>query len=90
MNRNLVVVEVKAASADARGIKKDLATLEYFVSERVGYELGILLVYGDDEKAFSRFEREFRSPGPKKLLLWHRHPGERAIRKRIGRTRPRS
>ena len=56
MNSNLVVVEVKPVNAELHGIRKDLQTLTYFVSDEARYQLGILLVYGDSEMAFEKFK----------------------------------
>jgi hypothetical protein len=78
---NLVVVEVKPVNAALNGILKDLETLTYFVSPEVNYQLGIELVYGEDEGELSRFEQAFRKVGhPQLQLLWHWQPGEPARR----------
>jgi hypothetical protein len=78
---NLVVVEVKPINADLDGIRKDLDSLAYFVSPDVNYQLGVELVYGDDEPAFSRFLDVFREAGIANLQLFrHRRVGERAER----------
>src|SRR5947208_1325293 len=45
MSDNIAVVEVKPANGEVDGIRKDLATLAYFVSDAVQYRLGIHLVY---------------------------------------------
>jgi hypothetical protein len=78
---NLVVVEVKPINAALDGIGKDLDSLAYFVSPDVHYQLGVELVYGDDDSAFSRFLDVFREPGiPRLQLYWHRRVGDRAER----------
>jgi len=83
MDSNLVVIEVKAVNAALDGILKDFANLGYFVSRDVNYQLGIELVYGDDE-SFARFEKAFPSgdTNQKLQLFWHRCPGESAKRVR--------
>ena len=81
MGSNLVVVEVKPANAKSRGIRKDLDTLRYFLTDAPRYQLGVQLVYGNDERAFSRFVRRVRRLGlPQLHLYWHRQPGEPARR----------
>ena len=78
---NLVVIEVKPVSGEPKGIQKDVSSLAHFVSPLVRYQLGVELVYGDDEKLFSNFEREFRQLRDQRLqLFWHRRCGERALR----------
>lgn len=78
MGSNLVVVEVKPINAELDGIRKDLETLSYFVSDEVRYQHGLQLVYEDDERAFDKFQREFRKiDRPKLQLFWHRRPGSR-------------
>lgn len=79
MDDNLVVVEVKPVNAATEGIRKDLETLEYFLSEPIGYKLGVQLVYGDDENALFRFRELHHGAGlPNVQLLWHRHSGQHA------------
>jgi hypothetical protein len=76
---NLVVVEVKPVNGTSRGTRKDLTNLAYFTSPNVHYQIGVELVYGDDERAFSRFKRRFRELDPQRFkLLWHRRIGEPA------------
>ena len=81
MDGNLVVVEVKPVNAAIGGIRKDVDTFAHFFSRPVGYRQGVELVYGEDERKFSRFERLFREAGLERVqLFWHRHPGEGATR----------
>lgn len=81
---NLVVVEVKPINADLDGFRKDLdslASLAYFVSPDVHYQLGVELVYGDDERAFSELLDVFREVGiPHLQLFWHRRIREHVER----------
>ena len=51
-DRNLCVVEVKPITGNARGFKKDIATLTAFVTQ-YSYHAGILLVFGDLESGES-------------------------------------
>jgi hypothetical protein len=77
---NLIAVEVKPVNGSAKGVQKDLDSLTYYVSPTVGYQLGVLLVYGHDDGMFSRFEQKFRRLDDQRLrLIWHRQCGERAI-----------
>jgi hypothetical protein len=79
MDDNLLVVEVKPVNAATEGIRKDLETLEYFLSETIGYKLGVQLVYGDGENALFRFRELHHGAGlPNVQLLWHRHSGQHA------------
>lgn len=80
MGHNLAVVEVKSANGDVAGIRKDLETLTYFVSDEVRYDLGVHLVYGGTEKQIDIFVTEFKEAAVENLTLyWHREPGEEAI-----------
>jgi hypothetical protein len=79
MERNLVVIEVKPINARPEGIRKDMETLAYFTSDEVGYECGIQLVYGDNERGLELFGREFPKDNPKLRLFWHRSPGTAAV-----------
>lgn len=77
--RNFVVVEVKPITGSDVGIRKDRRTIEYFLSEEVGYSKGVHLVYGDG--AIDRFAAAWqRQPAGDIELLWHSRPGERAQR----------
>ena len=81
-NANIAVVEVKPANGAIEGIKKDLETLSYFVSEEIGYQLGIHLVYGGQEADLVKFTREFQSMDAQRLqLFWHPRHGEGADRR---------
>ena len=79
MDQNLVVVEVKPINAKSKGISKDVKNLAYFVSPQAGYRVGVMLVYGDDGRGITRFEKALRNAGVGALrLLWQRNPGEPA------------
>jgi hypothetical protein len=80
---NLAVLEVKPINADAEGIQKDKQTLEYFVSNEVGYQCGIELVYGGAERDLTRFIRAFAGLPNKTYLYWHSRPGVPAVPVRI-------
>jgi hypothetical protein len=78
MDDNLVV-EVKPVNASLKGIQKDLKTLKYFLSEPVGYKLGVQLVYGDDQAAFSRFRDIYHRAGLQHVRLYrHQYHGKPA------------
>jgi hypothetical protein len=80
-DQNFVVVEVKPITGTTDGIEKDLKTLTDFVSEEIGYKLGVELVYGGEKADLSRFVERIRAAGNNKLrLLWHPYPGARAAR----------
>lgn len=80
MDANIVVVEVKPANGAAEGIAKDLETLSYFVTDDVGYRIGVELVYGGTEADVEKFRTAVRNANnPKLRLYWHRQ-GERAHR----------
>lgn len=79
MSQNLVIVEVKPINAKPKGIRKDVKNLTYFVSAAVGYQRGVLLVYGDDGRGIARFKNALRNAAVGALLLlWQRGPGEPA------------
>jgi len=79
MDHNLVVIEVKPVNASQEGIRKDIETLEYFLSEHVGYKRGIQLVYGNDQAWFSRFMEVYHRAGLQHVqLFWHQYPGQPA------------
>ena len=79
MNENIAVVEVKPANGAIKGIRKDLETLSDFVTEQIGYRLGIHLVYGGQESDLKKFGREFETLDTQPIqLFWHQHQGERA------------
>jgi hypothetical protein len=81
MDDNLAVVEVKPVNASLEGMRKDLETIKYFLSDRVGYKRGVQLVYGDDQAAFPRFQDVYHRAGLKDVqLFWHQYPGQRAKR----------
>ena len=81
MNANIAVVEVKPANGDIEGIRKDLGTLSDFVTEMIGYRLGIHLVYGGREADLEKFTREFQKIDAQRLqLFWHPRQGEGAKR----------
>jgi len=76
---NLVVVEVKPVNGALEGVQKDVETLAYFTSNPVGYRLGVLLIYGDDQEKFSRIEEAYRNAAlERSRLLWHRRANEPA------------
>lgn len=79
MDRNLLVVEIKSASARTQAIRKDLDTLEYFLSEAGRYQAGAYLVYGGRDSDLDRFRAELaaRRGGSRRrlFLLWHQQPG---------------
>jgi hypothetical protein len=79
MYENLAVVEVKAVNSGQRGIEKDRESLEYFISDEVGYRVGVQLVYGNDEAAVARFARVYAGVNARVRLFWHRQAGEPAI-----------
>lgn len=79
MDSNIAVVEVKPANGLAEGIAKDLETLSYFVTDEVGYRLGVELVYGGIERDVNRFTNLFRNANAKLRVYWHRQ-GDRARR----------
>ncbi|MFD1250639.1 hypothetical protein ACFQ3F_22805 [Nocardioides ginsengisoli] len=81
-NRNAVVVEVKLASSlTARGIRKDLATLNSFLTGDRSYSRGIYLLYGpcDPERVQDRVVGLAAELGSSQLdraiLMWHPTPG---------------
>ena len=81
MNANIAVVEVKPANGNIEGIRKDLETLSDFVSETIGYRLGIHLVYGGREADLEKFTKEFQRIDSQRLqLFWHPREGEAAER----------
>jgi len=80
---NLAVVEVKPINADAEGVQKDRQTLDYFVSNEVGYQCGIELVYGGTEQDLARFIRAFAELPNTIHLYWHSRPGGLAVPIRI-------
>jgi len=76
---NLAIIEVKPINGRLDGVRKDLETLAYFVSEQVAYKCGIHLIYGEDERALESFRQQFLAVGHKKLRLFsHRRSGEPA------------
>jgi hypothetical protein len=78
---NLVVVEVKPINAELDGIRKDLDSLAYFLSPDVHYQLGVELVYGENDRAYSEILNVFREAGiPRLHLFWHRRIGDHAER----------
>jgi hypothetical protein len=77
---NLAVIEVKPVNGAPEGMLKDRETLKDFLSEDVGYKVGVELVYGDDEAAFENIQQVFSKLNTKNLrLLWHRYQGQPAI-----------
>lgn len=78
--QNLVIVEVKPINAAIEGVLKDRETLEYFLSPEIGYQAGIELIYGQNEKALAAFQDVFAAADPERIhLIWHRQPRVRAI-----------
>jgi hypothetical protein len=71
MGDNLVVVEVKPATAKEKGVKKDFDTLQRFVC-KAQYFRGIMLFYGQDNASeIESLVRRFR-PFPKNIeVFWH-------------------
>jgi hypothetical protein len=51
-------VEVKPVNAALDKIQKDLDSLTYFVSPEVSYQLGVELVYGNDQVFWHRQPEE--------------------------------
>lgn len=80
MDSNLAVVEVKPANGAAEGIGKDLETLSYFVTDEVGYGIGVELVYGGSERDLDRFITPFRNANNAKLRVYWHGQGQRAQR----------
>ena len=78
--QNFVILEVKPINGSDAGIRKDITTIEYFLSTEIGYTNGVHLVYGDGP--INRFVAAWqqRRPAADIDLVWHRQPGERAQR----------
>lgn len=80
-SKNLVVIEVKPLRPQV-SIKKDIQTIRAFLdNDPPGYFRGLMLVYGPDERALSRVEKQFNELVGKDQrisLMWHM----------AGRTRP--
>lgn len=78
--QNFVVVEVKPINGTDAGIRKDITTIEYFLSATIRYTKGVHLVYGDGP--IDRFVAAWQEhrPAADIDLVWHRQPGERAQR----------
>ena len=94
MTENLVVMEVKAVTAEAGEFREDLDHLRLFL-QRAGYYAAISLIYGDGaqglmEERARGFETHFQELRDKcALLLWHQHPGQQAqILREIERRAP--
>jgi hypothetical protein len=80
MSGNHAVIEVKARTADARGIRKDLQTLSLFTT-KVGYQRAIYLVYGYEAfRATDRVKRiAEKLQGLGGIEIWaHSNPDESA------------
>ena len=77
---NLAVMEVKPINGEDKGFQKDRETLEYFLSEEVGYRVAVQLVYGNDEARFARVLELYQRAGLRSFrLLWHREPRRPAV-----------
>jgi hypothetical protein len=82
MKHNLAVIEVKSVNAEKRDLKKDISTLDDFISDKAGYYRGIMLIYGNgtqDKPPESTFiaQKLIRRFNEKIMLLWHQGPGRR-------------
>ncbi len=86
MDKNLVVVEVKLATAIKDKFKKlreDLEKLEKFLN-KANYKNAIMLIYGEcDDNLLQRIKDEFRNikieEEKQMLLIWHQKCGEKPI-----------
>ena len=81
MGGNLVVVEVKSTNARLREIEQDIQKITLFIRE-AGYELGILLLFGNDTKTVEAVvqllhDKQVSEPI---TLLWHSNARQRAVR----------
>ena len=79
MDANLVAMEVKPIGAGRADIEKDRRNLEYYVTNEVGYQCGVQLVYGDDGRQLERFTTLYREASERVHLFWHPKPGTAAF-----------
>jgi len=81
MYGNFAVIEVKPCSADARGLRKDLLTLQLF-SQKVGYRRAIYLIYGERaDAAAAKVSNLLSEASFPELELWvHRNRGTPAVK----------
>ena len=83
MNHNLVVIEIKAASHDARqeAIEKDIRRLIAFC-EKASYEVGILLAYGEHIGRVQDYARRTKNTvNLDAIELWHHATPNQPARK---------
>ena len=79
MEFNLVVMEVKPASAYVGQVEVDIDKLEYVLSDDPRYQLGIELVFGGTETDIVKFEQAMKKRNnPDLLLYWHHEAGKEA------------
>ena len=74
MNQNHAIIEVKKCDLTSLGITKDVETFATFLSEGVGYERAIYLIFGDRITAYRRRQiqsvvQRMRPRLP--IELWH-------------------
>ena len=78
MDKNLVVIEVKAINASLQDLKKDLKTLTGFLTE-ANYPMAMQLIYGGPEEILKRrikyaFKKEMLRFSNSLFLFWHEAP----------------
>jgi len=78
MERNLVVIEVKAISTRIKRLQDDLKTLQIFL-DKAKYYRAIMLIYGNDKSSnIERIKGEFKVfSNDQILLVWHKEPMEK-------------
>jgi len=85
MAGNNTIVEVKSQRASRQEIKKDLNTLNLFLT-KVGYRRAIYLIYGyNAENVALRVQNIAKDMEISNIELWlHVSPGEKATIKKLG------
>jgi hypothetical protein len=74
MKQNHAIIEIKKCELTKEGIQKDVKTFATFLSEGVGYERGIYLVFGDqiaDDRRQQMREEVVRVRPRQPIELWH-------------------